>query len=318
MDEQGAPWFVRLVVGIGAWITAVVLMFLGGAIVFVALDFERPIALAVIGAMYLGLGTSLLRQSDRGLFATQLGIATGAAGAALISGGLAAEAEEIWVGVPASVVVALIILLAVRDGIVQVIAVALVAAWVVATLIVEQVPHILDILALATPAGLYLAFNPPRRDMTPVTIVLLLTFPLFSVSVFQDVYWLRNVEAGGWIARLLHIALFVWLVSRQWHEGMNRRVNPAVLAFVITAVAVCLLLPVGGSAALLLMTFAYVVGSKPLAALGVVLQVQFIVRYYYNLDLSLLHKSLLLMAVGIVLIGAWWLLGRHREDEGRA
>jgi hypothetical protein len=83
MTDERLPWYVRLVVGVGAWITAVVLMFLGGAIVFVALEFETGGALALIGAAYLWAGLRIIRQPDRGIFANQLGVATAAAGAAL-------------------------------------------------------------------------------------------------------------------------------------------------------------------------------------------------------------------------------------------
>jgi len=74
------------------------------------------------------------------------------------------------------------------------------------------------------------------------------------------------------------------------------------------------LLPPGGSAALLIMTYAYVVGSTPFATLGVVLQAQFMIRYYYNLEMTLLNKSILLMAVGAILLVAWWLAERGRKQ----
>lgn len=318
MADQVLPWYVRWVIGVGAWITAVVMMLLGGAIVFVALEFDSAGALAAIGAAYLGAGLWVLHQPDRGMFAQQLGIATAAAGGALISGGLAAEAEEVWVGIPVSAIVAAIVFRLSASRILQFLAAGLVAAFFVAALLTERVPYILDIVALATPAGLYLLLRPPQRDVTPAAIVLLLLFPLFSVFVMSDVYWVRNVEVGGWIARAIHIALFGWLVSMQWKQGGGQRVNARVAAFVAAAVAVCVLLPPGGSAALLIMTFAFVTGSAPYALLGVALQSQFIIRYYYSLEMNLLDKSLLLMAVGAVLLLAWWLAQRDSRTRSSA
>ena len=79
MTDKPMPWYVKLVVGVGAWITAVVAMLLGGAIVLLLLKIESALALAVIGAAYLALGLWLLRQAGAGMFATQMGIATAAA-----------------------------------------------------------------------------------------------------------------------------------------------------------------------------------------------------------------------------------------------
>jgi len=314
MTDERLPWYVRLVVGVGAWITAVVLMFLGGAIVFVALEFETGGALAFIGAAYLWVGLWVIRRPERGIFANQLGLATAAAGAALVSGGFAAEAEEVWVGVPIAVAVAAAIFMVSSNRILQFLVSALAAGFFVATLVIERTPYALDIVALATPVGLYLMLRPPERDIAPAAIVLLLLFPLYSIFIVPDAYWVRDIQMGGWIARGIHMALFLWLVSLHWKQRANHGLNQGAIAFIVAALLVCLLLPPGGSAALLIMTYAYVVGSTPFATLGVVLQAQYLIRYYYSLEMTLLNKSILLMAVGAILLVAWWLAERGRKQ----
>jgi hypothetical protein len=283
MTEERLPWYVRLIVGIGAWITAVVLMFLGGAIVIVALDFETGGALALIGAVYLWVGLWVIRQPDRGIFANQLGVATAAAGAALVSGGLAAEAEEVWVGVPVAAAIAAAVFMVSTNRILQFLTAALAAGFFVATLVSEKTPYALDIAALATPVGLYLLLRPPERDITPAAIVLLLLFPLYSIFIVPEAYWVRDLEMGGWVARAIHMALFLWLVSLHWKQRTDQRLNQGVVAFIVAALVVCVLLPPGGSAALLIMTFAYVTGSMLFATLGIALQAQYMIRYYYSL-----------------------------------
>jgi len=57
-----------------------------------------------------------------------------------------------------------------------------------------------------------------------------------------------------------------------------------------------------------------VTGSTLFATLGVVLQAQYIIRYYYSLEMSLLNKSFLLMAVGALLLVAWWFAERGRKQ----
>jgi len=200
------------------------------------------------------------------------------------------------------------------NRILQFLASALAAGFFVATLVVERTPYALDIVALATPVGLYLLLRPPERDITPAAIVLLLLFPLYSTFMAPDAYWVRDIQMGGWLARAIHMALFVWLVSLHWKQNANQGLNQGAIAFIVAALFVCLLLPPGGSAALLIMTFAYVTGSAPFATLGVVLQAQYIIRYYYSLEMSLLNKSFLLMAVGAILLVAWWLAERARRQ----
>ena len=314
MPERQTPWYMRLVVGLGAWITAVVAMLLGGAIVMLLLEIERAFALAVIGAIYLGLGIWLLRQRDARLFATQMGIATAAAGAALVTIGFAGEAEEVWVAVPVSAALAVMIFLVTTNKTLQFLAAALVAVVFVINLETENVPFALDIVALATPVGLYLLLYPPARDVTPAAVVLLLTFPLFSVFIAPDTAWARDVYIGGWVARAIHIGLFIWLVQ-EYRSRRGAPMDQPVMILIVAAALVCLLLPAGGSAALLLMTLAYVTGSMSLATLGIVLQAQFIIRYYYSLEMTLLNKSFLLMAVGVVILVAWWLVQRHEPER---
>ena len=45
------------------------------------------------------------------------------------------------------------------------------------------------------------------------------------------------------------------------------------------------------------------------------LQAQFIFRYYYSLEMTLLNKSFLFMAVGIALLIAWWLAQRNEPSR---
>ena len=88
------PWYVRWVIGTGAWVTAVVLIALGAAFVFALLDIQNRAALAVFGAVLYGYGLWLLWHGASGIFAQQLGIATAAAGAAMIAAGQMADDLE--------------------------------------------------------------------------------------------------------------------------------------------------------------------------------------------------------------------------------
>ncbi|MCH9695150.1 MAG: DUF4401 domain-containing protein [Gammaproteobacteria bacterium] len=312
MSNAAMPWYVRGVIGIGAWITALVLVALGGAIVFSLLDLNDPGAVAVVGIGYLALGISLLRKEQSGVFAQQLGIATSAAGAALVSGGLAAEAETFWVGCLVAGLLTVIVIALSKDKILQFLVAALTAGFYVGALIDHRTPYFIDLVALATPVGLYLLLRPTERDLMPTAVALLGVFPVVSLMLADSssAWWARDLEQGGTFAQALHIVLFLTLVFLHWRNSTDSKVKLQVTAFAVVAALVCVLLPPGGSAAMLILMLAFVIGSRPFAVIGAALQAQFIARYYYSLDMNLFDKSLLLMAVGALLLAAWWVVQR--------
>jgi uncharacterized membrane protein len=87
--------------------------------------------------------------------------------------------------------------------------------------------------------------------------------------------------------------------------------------FAVAAIAVGMLLPPGGAAALMILMLAFVLGSRPLALLGVLLQINYIWRFYYDMEVTLLVKSGILVAVGAVLVLAWWLMMRRSPEGAR-
>jgi uncharacterized membrane protein len=181
-------------------------------------------------------------------------------------------------------------------------------------------PYYLDIVSLAGVAGFALMLRPLQRDLQPLAVVLLLVFPALAIFGGNEVIgWLfKPGEAGGMFAKVIHIALFLWLVRIHWQHAATRNVRERLGPFTVAAVIVCILLPPGGSAALLILMLAFVLGSRPLALLGTLLQIYFIWRFYYDLDTTLLVKSEILAAVGGVLLVAWWFMQRYTPEGMRS
>ena len=315
MTNNAMPWYVRTVVGIGAWITAIVLVFLGATFAFSLLELDDPIAISYFGAVYLVPGLLLLRMTGSGVFAEQLGLALSAAGASMIAGGIAAELENLWAGLFVAIALLGVVVAVTTDRILQFLVAALAAGFYVAALVDARTAHLADLVALATPVGLVLMLTPPRRDLMPTAVALLLTFPVLSILMLDIGVGLTRVEPAGDFARFLHIVLFLLLAWLHWRHLEEDVAQRQTLAFAAVATAVCLLLPAGGSAAMLLLMVAFVIGSRPFAIIGALLQTLFVIRYYYFLEMTLLNKSLLLMGAGAVLLVAWWLI--HRADTRR-
>jgi uncharacterized membrane-anchored protein len=80
-----------------------------------------------------------------------------------------------------------------------------------------------------------------------------------------------------------------------------------VVAFISVVIFILNYFIVGLIAGLVLLTIGFMVQRKELVALGALALVSFFCYYYYNLNLSLLTKSLILMKLGLVLllVTAW-------------
>ena len=62
----------------------------------------------------------------------------------------------------------------------------------------------------------------------------------------------------------------------------------------------------------MILTLAFVLGSRPLVLMGALLQAYFFWQFYYDLAISLLDKSFVLTAVGLVILACWWLVAGRR------
>ncbi|NIV18885.1 MAG: DUF4401 domain-containing protein [Woeseiaceae bacterium] len=308
------PWYARLIIGFGAWVTALVAIALGGMILYGS-GAETGISVAIMGAIYFGLGVWWLRTVERRVYVTHLGIAITAAGTAMIAAGVGIELEEVWVAALFSAMLTGVIIVATSQRSLQFLAALLTALLFIATLKIEDVPYFLDIAALAGPLGVLMLLRPMQRDTQPAAIVLLLLLPAFGIfGGMQTMIWQAGT-GGGWFAKILYVVLFLGLVSVHWRHTITSGERIRLTIFAVAAVLIGVVLPPGGSAALVILMLAFVLGSRPLALLGVMLQVHYIWRFYYDMQVTLLVKSGVLVAVGAVLVGAWWLMQRSSQQE---
>lgn len=302
--ESAMPWYVRAFLALGAWVSAIAIIAFFATLIALTLDgdgFEG--VLTVLGLLCFAAGLALQSKQADGAFRASFATALATAGAAMAVGGVGFSAENIWVSVFASLVLAGAVIARGPGVILQLLVSGLAVGLIAAALVLEQVPKFLDFAAPILVVGVLLWIRPPRVDMRPTAFVMLLAEPALSIFVRMGYWW--DVAPGGWVALAAHTALFLWLISILWQRMEDPADRMKLGVFTVAAVAVAVLLPPGGSAALVIMTLAFIVGSKPLGLLGVLLQALFLIQFYFDLNTSLLHKSLLLTAVGLVVIACW-------------
>ena len=121
-------------------------------------------------------------------------------------------------------------------------------------------------------------------------------------------------ELSGWTlwfglaAKAVFLAIFAFLVFVNWRRVADSQGRLLALVGAAAAAAIALVLPSGASAALVLLALAYTLGSRALAAIGALMEVYFIWRFYQDLEGTLLTKSIVLMAAGAILLLCYGLL----------
>jgi len=318
--ERAGPWYIQAILAIGAWVAGCALIGFAGTLVVVTFEIREPgLSIAAVGLIFLAGGLFLLLTDadGAGIFKAQFATTLAAAGTALVAGGIGSETKSLWVAALASVVPAALVVWKVPGLMLQTLTSTLSVGLFVAAVLSEETYFPFAILSLTLAAGTALLLYPPRIELRPTSVALLFAAPL--AMILTGYHWFHWASQGDeWLSRAIHMALFLWMVAVIWQglESRDKRIELAVLAAI--ALAVGAILPPGGSAVLLIIALAYVLGSRLLAEAGILLEAYYLCRFYYDLHFTLLAKSAILTAVGCALLLLWaasrWIAKREAKS----
>ncbi len=304
-----APWYLLLLLGLGAWITALTMIVFVAVFLHFALGFDEPgLGSAVIGTAMFVCGLLMEAKTRANVFAEQFAIALVAAGAMIAAASVGFEFESFWSAAASAAAMTAIDIWRGRNAQQQFLLAALAVGLGVAAVSDTLTDGRVDIVALALPIGAWLYLRPPPKDVRPTATALLLAMPFHAVVT--DSLYAPSYGSGSWPARIIAMATILALAWLRRRDPAPSRARLRHLFVAAAAAAICLLLPPGGSTALVILMLAFALGHWPLAIVGALLEVYFVPRFYYDLELSLLTKSWILMAVGVVLLAAYAALRR--------
>ncbi|HBP42009.1 MAG: DUF4401 domain-containing protein [Vreelandella alkaliphila] len=314
-----SPWFVRVLQAFSGWLAALFLLgFIATAVVFVL---ESSVASLVVGSLLIGGAFALLRAARSDVL-EHMALAFSLAGQLLV----AWPAVEMW-GVSASL---WWVLLALQCSL--------------ALIMPSQVHRSMSAFLASLALTMALAAN----GLAPVAIgmvVLVLTllwlnecrWPgrigavqawgaglLMGVLVLQgqaysnQLAWLYDSDAqwfDPWLASWLSTALVALALVCVIHQAFRQHSQPAIVQRLVIYGAVALVAVVsvympGLGAGVTVLLLGFTLGHRVLMGSGILLLLMAASNYYYWLEVTLLMKSLMLLAMGALLLSIRWGLKR--------
>jgi hypothetical protein len=306
--ESDRPWFLALLLGIAGWIAGVfVIVFLT-----LALGIQSAKDLLPPGIVLLGVAAALYFVARSKVFVDQLALALSIAGQLAIATYFGVTLDDPVPAIAAILVLQLLVFVVMPDRVARTLAVLFASiAWVLIVRIYLRPNEGSDVFIDA--AGHVVA---PLLGAWTLPIEWLASWlPLIAL-----VLWLRVTETA-WMGRAvaalarpaitgLLLALALGGIAAEPESllslngaGMGRQFDLWAL-FPLFSIAL----------ALFVAYTAFQLRSAGLSGLAIVAALAHLARFYYLYGTTLTLKSMIMFAVGLVLLGAGRLLGRHAGE----
>ena len=328
IEAKENPWYIETFLALAGMITAGFGVAFFGLIFSSFLDFENFGVALLIGGLPVYIGALILRSKSNQGYLRHLLNTFLMVGAAMLVGGIGLALEQSsalnW-GIP---VFAVLILTAlniafVRDAIIEFLSVLIAMGTLYFYLGYDLNIAYFDIILVVFAEGLAMVFLTrvlKKRLLTAAASALLIYPVLASLSFgLSGVFGFGSPTEGLEFSRYTYSFAGV-LIAAAAIVYLNV-INPAFKSwrppiFVLAPLLIVMgLFPFGGASALLLILTGYVLGHRTLAILGVLLEIYYLYMFYYELSISLGTKSYILMAVGVVFLGVWYVANRHQTRE---
>lgn len=320
--EPPAPWYLRAMIGVAAWIAAAFVLSSVGALVYRV--FDSAVLSIIAGSILCAIAATMMHRSREGLFLRQFGLAIAIAGESLLALGLyTAVGLHRSLGWLAITIVQVVLVVVIRDRTHRVIAAFFAngAAFLGALALLPPIASV----AFAATALAADRSSTQHALLQPASTGIALALLLFApVAIILDDTGHRTTPAllanARWLQPMLLAAAFagVAAVLLQRMRIDDKRIVVAAALAIIALIAVTW--PVQGLlAALIVIVVAFAMGRPALTGMGLVTAAAMLGYYYFSLQATLMAKSLSLMAAGVVLLVAGWALSRVASpaDGGR-
>lgn len=324
---DATPWFVRAMVGFGAWLAALLLI-----------AFVSGVSLAATGRGYsvlavVFLGTSLaLRRAWHNDFMRQLTLAMSLAGQGLLAIAILQSSvsdREIKLVLASLAALNAVWVFVFPDKTHRFLSVVAVVACVCGLLYAFRAQAILPVIGPALAVVLIGLFRVEPRLARRGWLgalgavragVLISAFGCLTLSTFYVLPEMVDdftFYPRPWISTLLFGVLLIWL-EREFIDGIFGDVHAVrrAVAYGLTALVVLVSLPAPGLIlGLLVCVIGGIYGSALYRSAGIAFVAFFTATYFYGIDVGMLVKSATLVGTGLLVLLCRWLFIRATNGE---
>jgi uncharacterized membrane protein len=325
-EQDAIPWYMRVAIGFGAWVAT---GFLLGTFFGIA-DLEGDAARIAAGAA-LVVAAVLVRRTADAEFMRQAAVASSLAGQALILAGLSEMFESgIVVGI-AGVILSVALVWAMPDRVHRFLSALIGAGSAMAFVVDLEQPGAADIMTLGIVAlaGYVWRVGAPERSdamdemLEPVgyglivaLLGILLVGAAFSLRDFAQEMSARLGPATTVGITIAMVALVLAVLKEHDAQRGSTLTIGAVAATLALGVATLSTPGIIAGASVLVLGFDR--RNRVLIGLAAIFLVVFGSVYYYQMSLTLLEKSGVLVASGVLLLVVRWDLERRAHEDGTA
>ena len=304
VPEEDTPWYLKTVLGISAWLSA--LLFI---LVLTQLDILNEGLHFLVAGIVLIILSLVLRLNVKSEFLVQLAFALSLAGQGSFAGGLyeaSGNPQVTWLVVAIMEIVLIIIYPDFVHRFMATVATSTALVLLIYELEWSQLIHVLALLL--TVLTIYIwhhesKFFSRNQDALFRPVGYGVAFSLLGLGVLSaiseidafDSWWIFSlILTGGIIYTTYHILDTLDItVFRGFGLG---------LLIGIIALLTPLMQAPGIAASVLILCLGYFRGNRILVGLCLISLALFLSRFYYSLDFTLLTKSYMLMASGVIFL----------------
>lgn len=317
--ELTSPWYVKVLLGFSGWLAALFLLgFIGAGFVFIV---KNEIAAIITGIAMIGVAFALL-QAAKNEFLEHLALAVSLAGQALVIFGifqLTHQRDDIaWVILT---LFEIPIVLIIPNFVHRVMTTVIAAMGFYMSLDAFGAAFVFSGIILFIVAWLWLnEFRYPRLMRMFQAIGYGLVFallPLKGSALFgyRSIGWYSGrshpeLWVQPWMGELLIAVVFiyvVWRLLQRYHQPLGGVFTTATL-FAALIVSLASMQAQGITVGIVILLLGFSSNNRILVGLGIVSLLFFVSSYYYLLNTTLLVKAGILFSVGVILLGARWVL----------
>ncbi len=311
------PWYVRAMVGFGAWLASLLLIgFVGGFSFVVG-------GVTLVGLTLIAMAVWLRRQSDHD-FMVQATLAASLAGQGLFAWGLAdlLPGDIVKLGCVMVLVVSTTLFLVFPDRIHRVLMVLLATSALTVLIYAFKLNAIIPVLGPIVALALVMVYRNRAvlsaggqgHLLRPLENGLMLS--AFGLLLLSTIYVLPELRTDfvfyprPWISSILLGVLFLWVGHRTWSdllEGRGAMAAMAVYGSMLAIIAAAWAMP-GLLLALIVILLGASTGHRSFIGAGIVFLAIFVGAYFYGIEVTMLTKSITLVSTGVAILVARWLL----------